>query len=232
MQTDSFSRSRDASLERFSMPLDVPYEAGKTPPNPGSMRAAVVSGDAAEATSQSSPSTNGLLEAVSALIRAVSCALSGESNQARQYVSAAFHSLEPASTARDAETIDGQRAYLDKFRGGLAPWQVRRVSTYIEEHLSETIHCEHLSDLLHLSLSHFMRTFRDSFGCPPHAYLMKRRMQRAQGLMLTTNTALGQIALECGLADQSHLSRLFQRFIGESPAAWRRARAIATHNRN
>jgi AraC family transcriptional regulator len=144
-------------------------------------------------------------------------------------LSAAFHSLEPQSTTQDTVARDGQRAYPDTFRGGLAPWQVRCVSTYIEEHLSETIHCANLSDLVHLSLSHFMRAFRDSFGCPPHAYLVKRRMERAQGLMLTTNTALGQIALECGLADQSHLSRLFQRFIGESPAAWRRARATAVH---
>jgi AraC-like DNA-binding protein len=69
-----------------------------------------------------------------------------------------------------------------------------------------------------------MRAFRESFGCPPHAYLMRRRMECAQGLMLTTNTPLGQIALECGLADQSHLSRLFHKFVGETPAAWRRAR--------
>jgi AraC family transcriptional regulator len=230
MQTGSFSRLRDASVERFSIPLDVLYKVGETPPNPGATRAVVLFGDVAEATSHSSPSTHGLLEAVSALVRAVSCALSGENNHARQYLSAAFHSLEPSSTGQHTETTNGQHAYLDKFRGGLAPWQVRCVSTYIEEHLSETIHCEHLSDLVHLSLSHFMRAFRDSFGCPPHAYLMKRRMERAQGLMLTTNTALGQIALECGLADQSHLSRLFQRFIGESPAAWRRARATAAHN--
>jgi AraC family transcriptional regulator len=230
MQTESFSRPRDAGVGRFSMPLDVRCKVGNTPPHPGSTRAAVLFADVAEATFHSSPSTLGLLEAVSALIRAVSCALSGESNHARQYLSAAFHSLEPQSATQDTVTTDGRRVYPDTFRGGLAPWQVRCVSTYIEEHLSETIHCEHLSDLVHLSLSHFMRAFRDSFGCPPHAYLMKRRMERAQGLMLTTNTALGQIALECGLADQSHLSRLFQRFIGESTAVGRRARSTAVHN--
>jgi transcriptional regulator GlxA family with amidase domain len=54
-------------------------------------------------------------------------------------------------------------------------------------------------------------------------------MEHAQGLMLTTNTTLGQIALECGFADQAHLSRLFQRFVGESPAAWRRARLTAAN---
>jgi AraC-like DNA-binding protein len=50
-------------------------------------------------------------------------------------------------------------------------------------------------------------------------------MERAQGLMLSTDKALSEIAAECGLADQSHFTRLFRRFVGESPAAWRRARA-------
>jgi len=171
-----------------------------------------------------SASTHGLLEAVSALISAVNCALSGESNHARQYLSTACHLLEPEPAADSTGYTVEQPADPDKCRGGLAPWQIRCVTTHIEAHLSETIRCEHLSALVHLSQSHFTRAFRDSFGCPPHAYLIKRRMQRAQGLMLTTDAALGQIALECGLADQSHLSRLFHRFVGESPAAWRRAR--------
>jgi AraC-like DNA-binding protein len=69
-----------------------------------------------------------------------------------------------------------------------------------------------------------MRAFRESFGAPPHTYLMRRRMERAQDLMLSTETSIGQIALDCGFADQSHLTRLFHKIVGESPAAWRRAR--------
>ncbi len=113
---------------------------------------------------------------------------------------------------------------LGPWRGGLAPRQVRRVSRYIEQHLSERIRCEHLAALVHLSLSHFMRAFRQSFGFPPHAYLMKRRLECAQGRMRSSYSSLGEIALECGFTDQAHLSRLFRRFTGESPAAWRRAR--------
>jgi AraC family transcriptional regulator len=42
--------------------------------------------------------------------------------------------------------------------------------------------------------------------------------------MLTTNASLGQIAADCGLADQAHFNKLFRKFAGESPGAWRRAR--------
>jgi AraC-like DNA-binding protein len=54
---------------------------------------------------------------------------------------------------------------------------------------------------------------------------MRRRVERAQGLMLSTDPALGQIVLECGLADQAHLCKLFLKIVGESPGMWRRARA-------
>ena len=173
------------------------------------------------------PTMDHMLQAVSALINAVNCALSGESESAREYVSAASHSLEESPASSEPSLSVVQEADVGSFRGGLAPWQIRRVSTYIEEHLGESLQCGDLARLVRLSLSHFMRAFRGSFGCPPHTYLMRRRMERAQGLMLTTDTALGHIALECGLADQSHLSRLFQKFTGESPAAWRRARVNA-----
>lgn len=224
MQIESVSRQLGANVAGVRMPLFV-LKSAERHPVPGAIAGRIEGAIAAAQDSQ--PSTHSLLYAVSALISALNCALSGESNHARQYLSAASHSLEPDQTDNAAQSTVQTHAPIDKCRGGLAPWQIRCVSTYIEGHLSENIVCGDLAQLVNLSLSHFMRAFRDSFGCPPHAYLMKRRMERAQGLMLTTEMPLGQIALECGLADQSHLSRLFQRFVGESPAAWRRARSGA-----
>jgi len=175
----------------------------------------------------SPPTMHSVLHAVSALVNAVNCALAGESDSARRYVSTAFESLDASPAAMAPAPTVSPCIAGERCRGGLAPWQIRRVSTHIEAHLSETVQCEDLAHLARLSLSHFMRAFRDSFGYPPHTYLIRRRMERAQGLMLTTDMALGHIALECGLADQSHLSRLFQKLLGESPAAWRRARVNA-----
>jgi AraC-like DNA-binding protein len=110
-------------------------------------------------------------------------------------------------------------------RPGLAPWQVHRVLTHIEANLATRIRNKDLATLARLSNFHFNVAFRKSVGNSPHEYVMRRRMERAQGLMLSTDMALSEIAAECGLADQAHLTRLFRRFVGESPAAWRRARA-------
>jgi AraC-like DNA-binding protein len=112
------------------------------------------------------------------------------------------------------------------YRGGLAPWQVRTLTTYIDANLNASLSCEVLARLTNLSVSYFARAFKRSFGYSPHVFLLRRRLERAQGLMLNSNAPLAQIALECGFADQAHLSRLFLQFTGESPASWRRARAI------
>jgi len=111
-------------------------------------------------------------------------------------------------------------------KGGLTAWQINRVNTHIDNHLDATIHVKDLATLTRLTQSHFCRTFKESCGDSPHRYLMRRRVEHAQRLMLTTTTPLCQIAAACGLADQPHFNRIFRKFVGESPGSWRRARAV------
>lgn len=110
-------------------------------------------------------------------------------------------------------------------RQGLAPWQVRRVLAYIDANLEKSIRNKELAAVVRRSEFHFNVMFRNSLGNSPHEYIIRRRLERAQGLMLSTDAPLSEIALECGLADQAHFTRLFRRVVGETPAAWRRARA-------
>jgi transcriptional regulator GlxA family with amidase domain len=112
----------------------------------------------------------------------------------------------------------------DRARQGLAPWQLRRVLVHIEANLGTPIRNKELAALARLSTFHFNVAFRNSVGESPHGHIIRRRVERAQGLMLSTEKTLSDIAAECGLADQAHLTRLFRKIVGESPAAWRRAR--------
>ena len=162
------------------------------------------------------------------LYKAVNSALQGERESARQYIERADLFLRAelaAATMSEFATFDNERA--KPTHGGLAPWQIRRLKTHIEANLDATIRVKELAELARLSSFHFCRAFRESFGDSPHGYVMRRRVERAQGLMLTTNASLGQIAADCGLADQAHFNKLFRRFVGESPGMWRRARATA-----
>jgi AraC-like DNA-binding protein len=150
------------------------------------------------------------------LVTALSSTLNDERDSAEECLSRVAAILQPL---QKPETQARER-----MKGGLAPWQIRKVTSHIEANLDKSIKSGDLAALLDLNPCHFSRAFRNSFGDSPLEYVSRRRMERAQGLMLSTDAPLSQIALECGLADQAHFSRLFRRIVGESPRAWRRAR--------
>lgn len=162
-------------------------------------------------------SLNKVRTAMAELCSAIRCALDDERGTAEESLRRAAEILREMGETGSPPT--GERS-----RGGLAPWQIRKVTNYVAANLDQTIRNEDLAAIARLNASHFGRAFRNSFGEPPHEYVIRRRVERAQGLMLSTNAPLSDIALDCGLADQAHLSRLFRRVVGESPRAWRRAR--------
>ncbi len=109
--------------------------------------------------------------------------------------------------------------------GGLAPWQARVVREHIMAHLSGRLSVRDLASVARLSHRHFARAFKASFGLAPHAFVMGRRVERAKELILDSGLPLSEVALACGFSDQSHLTRLFSRVEGVTPAAWRRCNA-------
>jgi AraC family transcriptional regulator len=110
--------------------------------------------------------------------------------------------------------------------GGLAAWQLLRVRAYIDSNLQRTIHIRDLSAVARRSPAHFSRKFKLAVGESPHAYVVKRRLERACHLMITSAEPLSEIALSVGFSDQAHLCRLFRQAFGQSPAHWRRERGI------
>jgi AraC family transcriptional regulator len=72
-----------------------------------------------------------------------------------------------------------------------------------------------------LSSGYFSRAFRLTTGITPHQWLIRKRVERARQLLLGNGLRLVDIALVCGFVDQSHFTRVFTRFEGESPGKWR-----------
>jgi AraC family transcriptional regulator len=109
-------------------------------------------------------------------------------------------------------------------RGGIPAWQMRRVFAHVDANLCRRIPIRELAQLLGFSASHFCRAFKCTSGVSPRDYVQRRRIEVAQGLMLTTSESLSSIAVGCGMSDQAHFTRSFHRIVGETPHMWRRTR--------
>jgi AraC family transcriptional regulator len=134
---------------------------------------------------------------------------------------AAKASLAAASSILQSEIERSSRANSAR-PGALAAWQIACVRAFIDENLHRTIHAKDLSAVAQRSTSHFSRSFKQAFREPPHACVVRRRLERACHLMITSSASLSEIALSVGFSDQTHLSRLFRRAFGQSPSSWRR----------
>jgi len=114
--------------------------------------------------------------------------------------------------------------------GGLAPWQVKRVTDYIDDHLSDYIPVKDLGEVARRSTSHFCRAFKRTMGETPYNFITRRRLAAAERMMLTGDAPLSEIAISCGFADQSHFCNKFREATGKSPAVWRRERREETEH--
>lgn len=104
--------------------------------------------------------------------------------------------------------------------GALSAVQLkRRVLEYIDAHLGDPLTIETLASHATCSPTHFARAFKSAMGLAPHKYVMRRRLERAQQLILR-QVALAELALTLGFADQSHFTKAFTAAFGLTPSRW------------
>jgi len=110
-------------------------------------------------------------------------------------------------------------------RGGLAAWQQRVVTSYIDEHLAEPVPLAKLAELAGLSTYHFCRAFKQSFGVPPHRYHTSERIERAKALLAKPSFSVTDIGLTVGFSETSSFTAAFRKATGLTPTAYHRSLA-------
>jgi AraC-like DNA-binding protein len=130
-----------------------------------------------------------------------------------------------SSTARNEHSPVPSRCEQPSTRRQSTPlpkWRLKRVVEYVDAHLENSVSLADLASCAGLTSMHFARQFRVATGIRPHEYLLRRRIARAQELLLTSNTALVEIAFCVGFQTQAHFTTVFKRFVGVTPGQWRR----------
>jgi transcriptional regulator GlxA family with amidase domain len=105
-------------------------------------------------------------------------------------------------------------------RAGKEPNRIGRVIDYLEAHFAEDVEVNTLAAVACLSPYHFIRVFSKQTGMTPHAWLMQLRVRKAVAL-LNQDVPIAETALQTGFSDQSHLNRLFKRYLGYTPGQLR-----------
>ena len=100
-----------------------------------------------------------------------------------------------------------------------------KVISYIHEHYSEKISIDDLAKIACLSKSTFIRRFGEVCKMPPSDYVINRRIEAAEYMLLSTRCSLGEIASKTGFYDATHLSHTFKNQKGISPSEYRKKNA-------
>ena len=93
---------------------------------------------------------------------------------------------------------------------------------YINKNFQKQITLSELARVSCMSERNFQRRFRQALGQSPMQYLMGIRLRRVQEQLLTDDTEIGVIALNCGFYDSNYLCKKFRRAFRMTPSEFRR----------
>jgi AraC family transcriptional regulator len=139
-------------------------------------------------------------------------------------------SLGTALASRLAANYAVSKPLLGFKSNGLSPSQLERVIDYMKANLTQDISILDLARLVSMSESHFSRSFKQSVGISPYQYLMQQRVERAKQLLekrfsrgeAPPTVSISTIALDCGFANQTHLTKVFRQMTGMTPKAYQK----------
>ena len=154
------------------------------------------------------------------LARSIVAARCGDHASDRGFLDAIGTALLERARSVLSTTIDGSTQ-----ASGLIAWRLKRVVDFIDARLDQPLSLADMAQAAGLSRMHFAAQFRLATGFAPHAFLTRRRIERARDLLCRTSMPLVEIALSVGFQTQAHFTTIFRQLSGQPPGRWRRAEA-------
>jgi AraC-like DNA-binding protein len=98
---------------------------------------------------------------------------------------------------------------------------LRRARDLIDREYARPLDVAELARAALMSTAHFSRRFRAAYGETPYAYLMTRRIERAQALLRRGDMSVTEVCMAVGCSSLGSFSARFTELVGETPTAYR-----------
>lgn len=141
-------------------------------------------------------------------------ALSGEDDERREIGAALTQAIVVAVTtlAEAKSTSEENPSYT----------MGTRIKEYIDAHYLEELKLPDIAEALHINLYYLSHTFKDLTGSSPMQYIIRKRIEEAQTLLLTTNMTITDIAMQCGYNNSNYFQSVFSNIVGMPPGKYRK----------
>lgn len=103
----------------------------------------------------------------------------------------------------------------------IADNRIRKVLEHIRRNISMPADIKRLAEMACMSKDHFIRTFKKETGETPNTYIMKKKMEAAELLLITTDCSIKNVAKSVGYEDCSYFNKSFKRYSGTTPQLYR-----------
>ena len=99
--------------------------------------------------------------------------------------------------------------------------RIVRAKLFIDDHYSDNIDLDNISDQAHFSKFHFIRLFKSIYGSTPNNYLIKIRMDNAKILLAKGHSVL-ETSIMVGFDSPTSFTGMFKKISGQTPSTFQR----------
>lgn len=99
--------------------------------------------------------------------------------------------------------------------------RMAKVLKYVHDNIYDDIDIDNLASIACVTKPYLIRLFSKNFGISPLQYINKKKMEKAQLLLITGDLPIKELAYELGYNDHSYFIRLFKKIIGSTPMEYR-----------
>lgn len=107
---------------------------------------------------------------------------------------------------------DRYRSHFEKLA------KINKAIKYINENYTENITTSYLAKMVHLSEGHFCHLFKEVTEKTAKEYILSLRIEKAEGLLRTTEMTVTEVCCYCGFSDPNYFTRIYKKITGELPS--------------